>query len=259
MKKCTKFNRADLQVAVDVANEAYKKRLFMNGLSAEEFKPKQKPNSKQDLKKSFAPGPKQDFKLQPYTKISMNLIRKTKLRKQSTELEICQCTEDDPCSCENRCWNWLSKFECEPDYCPAKDKCRNQNFSNGSQFKTEIKPTNERGFGLFAVDQIPAFEFIIEYVGEIINQRECDRRFKTTEQTETNFYFMSLDKDVYIDAGEYGNDARFINHSCDPNAETEKWTVQGQHRIGIFANQDIMPVGYFTICSLLIAMIVFHF
>ena len=36
--------------------------------------------------------------------------------------------------------------------------------------------------------------------------------------------------------------ARFINHSCDPNAETQKWTVNGDTRVGLFALQDI-PAG----------------
>lgn len=235
VQKCQKFNRANLQAAVDVAKEAHKKRSFMNGVGIEE--PKRKP--KKELEKKSKEGPKQP---KPYTPILINIVRKAKLRKKSKELEICQCTESDPCSCNNRCWNWLSKFECDPDHCPAKDMCRNQNFRNGSRFKTEIKPTKGRGFGLFAVDRIPASEFIIEYVGEIIEQREFYQRFNTIEKTQTNFYFMSLDKEVYIDAGEYGNEARFINHSCDPNAETDKWTIQGQYRIGIFANRNIMPV-----------------
>lgn len=245
-KKSSKFNRTDLRAAMHVAQEAHKRRLILNGISIEEPKPNQEPKRKL----------KQELKPKPYTRIGENLMRMAKLRKKSTELEICRCTEDDPCSGKNRCWNWLSKFECEPDHCPAKDKCQNQNFRNGNRFKIEIKPTNERGFGLFAVDEIPAFQFIIEYVGEIINKREFIHRFKTIENAETNFYFMQLDKDVYIDAGEYGNDARFINHSCDPNAETEKWMIQGQYRIGIFAKRNIMPVGYFIfLSSFLIALI----
>lgn len=48
-----------------------------------------------------------------------------------------------------------------------------------------------------------------------------------------------------IDAGPKGNSARFMNHSCSPNCETQKWTVNGDVRIGLFALCDIEP-GEFT-------------
>lgn len=32
---------------------------------------------------------------------------------------------------------------------------------------------------------------------------------------------------------------RFMNHSCDPNCETQKWTVNGDTRVGLFALEDI--------------------
>lgn len=37
-----------------------------------------------------------------------------------------------------------------------------------------------------------------------------------------------------------GNTSRFINHSCDPNAETQKWTVNGELRIGFFSKRTIL-------------------
>jgi SET domain-containing protein len=36
-----------------------------------------------------------------------------------------------------------------------------------------------------------------------------------------------------------GNDARFINHSCSPNCETQKWVVRGELAIGLFARHNI--------------------
>jgi hypothetical protein len=42
-----------------------------------------------------------------------------------------------------------------------------------------------------------------------------------------------------IDACRKGNRARFINHSCEPNAETQKWMVKGELKIGFFATKDI--------------------
>lgn len=53
-------------------------------------------------------------------------------------------------------------------------------------------------------------------------------------------------QDRIIDAGPKGNQARFMNHCCQPNCETQKWTVNGDTRVGLFALQDI-PKGFF--CS----------
>lgn len=49
-------------------------------------------------------------------------------------------------------------------------------------------------------------------------------------------------KDRIIDAGPKGNYSRFMNHSCNPNCETQKWTVNGDVRVGLFALCDI-PAG----------------
>lgn len=43
----------------------------------------------------------------------------------------------------------------------------------------------------------------------------------------------------YIDASKKGNESRFMNHSCKPNCELQKWIVGNQFRIGIFALEDV--------------------
>ncbi|XP_048459532.1 histone-lysine N-methyltransferase NSD2-like [Rhincodon typus] len=48
--------------------------------------------------------------------------------------------------------------------------------------------------------------------------------------------------DRIIDAGPKGNYCRFMNHSCQPNCETQKWTVNGDTRVGLFSLCDI-PAG----------------
>lgn len=58
--------------------------------------------------------------------------------------------------------------------------------------------------------------------------------------------FLSL-KDRIIDAGPKGNYSRFMNHSCNPNCETQKWTVNGDVRVGLFALCDI-PAGNGAAC-----------
>ena len=55
----------------------------------------------------------------------------------------------------------------------------------------------------------------------------------------THFYFMALSKELVVDATGKGNISRFINHSCDPNSETQKWTVNGELRVGFFTKRDV--------------------
>ena len=53
--------------------------------------------------------------------------------------------------------------------------------------------------------------------------REFRRRRKEYARLKYNHqYFMALHGDTIVDATERGNDSRFINHSCEPNSETQK-------------------------------------
>lgn len=81
--------------------------------------------------------------------------------------------------------------------------------------------------------------FVIEYVGELIDEATCLERVKKGDD-DTNYYMLTIDKDCIIDAGPMGNLSRFMNHSCNPNCETQKWTVSGEVRVGLFASRDIV-------------------
>ena len=50
---------------------------------------------------------------------------------------------------------------------------------------------------------------------------------------------MRTTNNEVIDPTFVGNIARFINHSCDPSCETQKWNVLGEVCVGIFALRDI--------------------
>lgn len=81
-------------------------------------------------------------------------------------------------------------------------------------------------------------EFAIEYVGELIDEATCRERVRKGDD-DTNYYMLTIDKDCIIDAGPMGNLARFMNHCCDPNCETQKWIVNGDIKVGLFASRNI--------------------
>ncbi|CAN0475832.1 unnamed protein product, partial [Laminaria digitata] len=59
-------------------------------------------------------------------------------------------------------------------------------------------------------------------------------------ESDKHKYVMDLGAGEVIDASQRGSILRFVNHSCGPNAETQKWTVQGKRRIGLFSKTDIV-------------------
>jgi SET domain-containing protein len=67
------------------------------------------------------------------------------------------------------------------------------------------------GLGLFAVEPIAKGTRIIEYTGPRITNEEFERR--------EGKYFFGLNSKWTIDGSPRSNIARYINHSCRPNAE----------------------------------------
>ena len=184
-----------------------------------------------------------------------------------------------------------------------------------------------KGFGLFTNQDLEAGQFVIQYLGEVLEEEEYVRRkvraaisvkpeegrvasrlpqhgpcgtvlcadlssrmfhpcpqpvarvqvyYQATGQR--HYYFMNVGNGEVIDACrkvtaccnslvcscasamcairatpqellEMGHEmmgcaaqgalGRFINHSCDPNCETQKWVVQGELAIGLFASKPI--------------------
>lgn len=90
-----------------------------------------------------------------------------------------------------------------------------------------LKRTNT-GLGLFTLEPIAAGKRIIEYVGPIVTSEEVDRR--------GGKYFFEIDENFSIDGSPRSNLARYINHSCEPNAEA---FVSVRRRIWIWSKKKI--------------------
>ena len=88
--------------------------------------------------------------------------------------------------------------------------------------RIQVRRSGVHGKGVFALQDIPKGEVIIQYVGEIITWKTAQRRHPhNANDPNHTFYFHINDKHV-IDALRGGNSSRWINHSCNPNCEADE-------------------------------------
>jgi len=90
---------------------------------------------------------------------------------------------------------------------------------------TSKKPYSVRnsaihGRGVFATRTIRKGAVIIEYRGRRITWDAALKQPDSDPSNPTHTFFFSLDDGRVIDAGQRGNAARWINHSCAPNCRT---------------------------------------
>ena len=106
-----------------------------------------------------------------------------------------------------------------------------------------VRSSGIHGKGVYATQRIRKGTRIVEYLGDRISHEQADARYEAKGQDDGHtFLFVASDR-VVIDAGVNGNEARFINHSCDPNCET----VIENERVYIEAIRTIQPgeeLGY---------------
>ncbi|MDB5729152.1 MAG: hypothetical protein JWQ00_2357 [Noviherbaspirillum sp.] len=98
-----------------------------------------------------------------------------------------------------------------------------------------VRSSSIHGNGVFARRKIPAGTRIIEYKGERISWKEALRREQLKESDSTHTFLFSLEDGRVIDGGSRGNDARWINHACEPNCEAQ----EANGRVFIYALRDI--------------------
>ncbi|KVH93720.1 AWS-like protein [Cynara cardunculus var. scolymus] len=129
----------------------------------------------------------------------------------------CICCDSE--ICREDCLCWLQCISCS-SACGCSEICANRPFRKNK--KIQLVMTHRCGWGLEADEFIRKGDFIIEYVGEVINEALCEKRFWDMKEGVTNFYMCQVQRDFIIDATKKGNESRFLNHSCDPNCNLEK-------------------------------------
>eukprot|EP00958_Prasinococcus_capsulatus_P005752 scaffold551_cov395-Prasinococcus_capsulatus_cf.AAC.10 len=171
----------------------------------------------------------------------VSFVRPTRCHKDETI--SCGCKPDAAGACcrDDNCLNRVLRVLCDARECHKG--CENKSFHMREPPRTRIFPTTDgRGWGVKAHEPIKAGTFITEYIGEIIDDAESERRLWVARKDGIkNFYMMELSPNMVIDAGRKGNISRFLNSSCDPNCETQKWreAATGETRVGIFSLRDI--------------------
>jgi SET domain-containing protein len=99
----------------------------------------------------------------------------------------------------------------------------------------ELRTSEIQGTGAFATRTIKKGTRIIEYLGQRISWRTADKRYDDEKMSRHHTFLFTIDDKIVIDAAVDGNDARFINHSCDPNCEA----ITDRKRIFIDAKKTI--------------------
>lgn len=119
------------------------------------------------------------------------------------------------------------------------DNCKNRlNELNKKEIKIVKLKNDKKGYGLIANENIKKNEFIIEYIGEVINE-ECYIKRTQKYKNNNNKYIIELQNGFYIDATVKGNEARFINHSCNPNTICKKMIHNNDTVITFYCHRDI--------------------
>jgi len=88
--------------------------------------------------------------------------------------------------------------------------------------RIEVRRSGVHGKGVFALVPIAKGEIIIEYLGEVISWKKALKRHPHDPKDPHHTFYFHIDKKHVIDALHGGNDARWINHSCEPNCEADE-------------------------------------
>jgi SET domain-containing protein len=81
----------------------------------------------------------------------------------------------------------------------------------------EVRKSGVHGYGGFAKQDLKKGTRITEYLGDRISHKEADQRYEDHDESDNHTFLFIVNQRTVIDAGVGGNNARFINHQCDPN------------------------------------------
>jgi SET domain-containing protein len=101
----------------------------------------------------------------------------------------------------------------------------------------EVRHSRIHGYGVFALRRIRKGTTVIEYLGDRVTHTLANERYADKDPKDGHTFLFTVDAKTVIDAGVNGNEARFVNHGCDPNCQT----VNTEKRIFIEALRTVQP------------------
>ena len=164
------------------------------------------------------------------------------------DISKCVCHDHHSMECDNdQCLNRGCKVECIIEMCEvnlADDGrvCQNSRIQQNQRANIEVFDAGDKGRGLRAREDLPAGTFLLEYVGEVVNDRVLDKRLRRYERAGLRHrYIMEIDKakKLYVDSTKKANISRYMNHCCDPNSFVELWKCGAEWRAAFFTQQKV--------------------
>ena len=136
--------------------------------------------------------------------------------------------DTNPCGGTNCAENEGMHHECPPPFSSACDNHKHQTAPKPLLELTTDVPKIGTGLCFRATQSLTSLSAgypIGAYIGELINAEELARR--QLDRADDPTYELYLEQDRYIDATDFGNELRYVNHSCTPNALYDSWVVKG--------------------------------
>lgn len=126
----------------------------------------------------------------------------------------------------------------------APENCGNRNIQCRVQKDLSVSQSSRHGYGLFSECFIGENSFVIEYTGEMITDRETERRGNFYEINRCSYLFNLVNKNseclLSVDAFYLGNKSRYINHSKhSANLRSEVFTQNGVPHVVFYSLRDI--------------------